>query len=354
MHAGLRIRLVGDGLYQLVGQLRHIHQLGPGPFQARAELRDEMRHSSLAASHTIGLEQAHLRPAQAKAKTDGVVDLLGGGDAVFHQPQRLAPYSLEETVGDKGLDFLADSKWMHADTGEEPGGTLDGVCTGGLSANKLDQRQKIDRIEGVADKKAVRAVHFCLKIAWQDAGCRRADQGVWRRGGLDLGIDRLFDIKPFRHRLDDQLCAGHRLGHRSGKTHLAATWQRGHCQLAERGVGIRHHRVDLARCFRIGIVDADIDTVLDQACNPAATDNAAADDRGTCRFYSCCHVVFSLTCRFVMQCSTFCQRATGARFVSFSRSRTASGPITFAPMFSTTFTAFSTSWALLANTPRAR
>ena len=130
MHAGLRVRLVGDGLYQLVGQLRHIHQLGPGPFQARSELRDEMRHSGLAAGHAIGLEQAHLRPAQAKAETDGVVDLLGGGDAVFHQPQRLAPDGLEETVGDKGLDFLADTQRMHADAGKEPGGALDGFGAG--------------------------------------------------------------------------------------------------------------------------------------------------------------------------------------------------------------------------------
>ena len=204
------------------------------------------------------------------------------------------------------------------------------------------------------DKKAFRTVHLRLQIAWQDARRRRADQRVRRGGGLNLGIDRLLDIKPLRHRLDDQFCTGHRLGHRSGKLHLAAAWQRGHRQFAKRGVRIRHHRVDFARCFGVGIVDADIDTVLDQSCDPTTADNAAADDRGTCRFHRCCHVLCSLTCRSGMPCSAPCQRATGARFVSFSRSRTASGPITFAPMFSTTFTAFSTSWALVANTPRER
>ena len=203
MHAGLRVRLVGDGLYQLVGQLRYINQLCPGPFQARSKLRYEMRHSGLAAGHAIGLEQAHLRPAQAKAETDGVVDLLGGGDAVFHQPQRLAPDGLEETVGDKGLDFLADLQRVHADGPVDFTGPPDCLVACLFATNHFHQRQQIDRVERMSDKKAFRTVHLRLEVARQDARCRRADQGVRRRGGLDLGIDRLLDIKPFRHRLDD-------------------------------------------------------------------------------------------------------------------------------------------------------
>jgi hypothetical protein len=39
------------------------------------------------------------------------------------------------------------------------------------------------------------------------------------------------------------------------------------------------------------------------------------------------------------------------RFVSFSFLRTSSGPMIFAPMLSTTETAFSTSWALVASWP---
>ena len=52
-HARLRVRLVGNGLHQLVGQLWHIHQLVHGHF-GQGELSDEMCRTSLAARYAIG------------------------------------------------------------------------------------------------------------------------------------------------------------------------------------------------------------------------------------------------------------------------------------------------------------
>ena len=182
-----------------------------------------------------------------------------------------------------------------------------------------------------------------LQVARKDARGRGADHRVRRGGGLDLGIDRLLDVKPLRHRLDDQLGIGDRLGDAGGKPHLPAFGKRRHGQPGNGMVGIRHHVADLARRFRIGIEDSDIDTVLDKPGHPAAADHAAADNGGAAGFHRSRHL-----------CLRSAQRATGARLVSPSRSRTASGPTMLAPMFSTTVTARSTSCALVAKTPRER
>ena len=69
----------------------------------------------LAAGDAIGLEQAHLRPAQAEGITDDVVDLLDARDVVVHEPERLAPERLEQPVADEGLDLAADHDGLHAE-----------------------------------------------------------------------------------------------------------------------------------------------------------------------------------------------------------------------------------------------
>jgi hypothetical protein len=111
----LRIGLPRDQVDQLVGEFRHVHQLRPGPCQAGPELRQEMPHPRLAARDAVGLEQPHLRPAQAETHADRLVDFLGGRHTVLHQPQRLAPDGFEEPVGDMGVDLLADGQGEHAD-----------------------------------------------------------------------------------------------------------------------------------------------------------------------------------------------------------------------------------------------
>src|SRR3546814_4084821 len=67
--AGLRIGLRRDEIDQRLGEVRHVGQLGPGPLQAGSELRHEMAHAGLAAGDAVGLEEAHLRPAQADRKS---------------------------------------------------------------------------------------------------------------------------------------------------------------------------------------------------------------------------------------------------------------------------------------------
>ena len=106
-----------------------------------------MPHPGLAPSNPVGLEQAHLRPAQAKAIADGVVDFLGGGDAVLDQPQSLAPDSLKETVGDMGVDFLADMQGIAADAGQNVLGRSDQLWRVGVAGHQFDQRQQVDRVE---------------------------------------------------------------------------------------------------------------------------------------------------------------------------------------------------------------
>ena len=86
-------------------QLGHVGELGPGPLECWAELLEEMRHPGLAAGEPVGLEQPHLRPAQAEALGDRLVDLPGRGDAVMDQPERFAPDGLEQPVGDVRVDL---------------------------------------------------------------------------------------------------------------------------------------------------------------------------------------------------------------------------------------------------------
>ena len=146
------IGLAGDQIHQLIVELWHIHQLGPGPGQAGAELRHEMLHPSLATGHAIGFKEAHLPPAQAKAHADGLVDFLGGGDAVFHQPQRLAPDGLKEAVGDMGVNFLADMQREHADFAQDGLGAFHRFGRVFRAGHHFGQGQKVDRVEGVGDK----------------------------------------------------------------------------------------------------------------------------------------------------------------------------------------------------------
>lgn len=145
--ARLRVGLRGDQIDQIIVEFRHVHQLGPGPGQGRAELGHEMRHPCLSTRDAISLEQAHLRPADAKAHTDRLVDLSGGGDAVLDQPQCLAPDGLQQAVGDMGVDLLADGQGIHADTAQDVRCPSAGVCI----TDQFDQRQQIDRVERMGD-----------------------------------------------------------------------------------------------------------------------------------------------------------------------------------------------------------
>ncbi len=152
VHPRLRVRLRRHGLDQLVGQVRHVHQPGPGPFQTGPELRDEMAHPRFAARDPVILEQAHLRPADAEAVADHVVDLFRCGDAVADQPQRLAPDRLKEPVANMCVDLGADVQRVHPDGGQHVLGVRHNVGRICGRGHKFGQRQQIDRVERMRDE----------------------------------------------------------------------------------------------------------------------------------------------------------------------------------------------------------
>ncbi len=66
-----------------------------------------MCHPLLSAGKTVDFEEAHLRPAQAEAEADRIVDFLGGCDIILDEPEGLAPDRLEKPIGQVRIDLLA-------------------------------------------------------------------------------------------------------------------------------------------------------------------------------------------------------------------------------------------------------
>src|SRR5690606_9268299 len=104
--------------------------------------------------------------------------------------------------------------------------------------------------------------------------------------------------------------------------------QRRHGEHAIGALGVRHHFADDALGFRMRIENIDVDAGERKTRDPGPADDTAADAG---RLVDLAHF--------------------GARFWSFSFSRTSAGPMMRAPMLSTTLTAFSTSCALVASWP---
>ena len=121
-----------------------------------------MRHARLAARHAISFKQTHLRPAQAKAIADCVVNFFGRGDAVFDQPQTFAPYGLEEPVGNMGVDFFSDMQRIKANGRKRRLGALDVICACGGAWDHFDQRQQIHWVKGMTDHDLFGVIRFFL------------------------------------------------------------------------------------------------------------------------------------------------------------------------------------------------
>ena len=109
----LRVGLAREFFDEVVGQLRHIGQLGPRQLQRGAELVQKVPHAALAAGQPEGQEGSHKSPAQPAAKAHGVVYFLHRCDVVARQPERLAPERLHQAVGDKSVYFLAHNQRAH-------------------------------------------------------------------------------------------------------------------------------------------------------------------------------------------------------------------------------------------------
>ncbi len=88
---GLRVGLRADLLDKRLVQIDHVGEFRPWPFEAGAELGEEVAHAGFAAGDSISFEETHLRPAHAEGIAHDVVERLGIADVILDQPQRLAP-----------------------------------------------------------------------------------------------------------------------------------------------------------------------------------------------------------------------------------------------------------------------
>ena len=324
---GLPVGLLGDPVDQVAGQLRDVGQPAPAPLQRRPELRDEVPHAGFAAGDPVGLEQTHLRPAQAEAAADRFVDLGRGGDAVPHQPQRFAPRRFQQPVGDVRVDLLADRQRPHADRLQERDGAVADRRVGRRRRHHLHQRQEIDRIERVADQYLPRTPRAALQVRWLESRRGRGEHGALRRMPLDLAQDGALRLQPFGHAFLYPVGVGDRRGDRIAPGQRAFGRQGAVVQGGQAAPGVVQDRAHLPPGVGARIEHRRVPAVEQEPRGPAAADHAAADDGGSHR---------------------------RGRLVSCSRSRTRSGPITVAPIASMIVTARSTSCALVAGTPLRR
>ena len=273
----LRIRLPRDQLDQLVVELRHIHEPRPGPGQAGPELRQEMPHPRLAPGDPVGLEQTHLPPAQAEPHPDRLVDLLGRGDPVLDEPERLAPDRLEEPVGDMGIDLLAHMQGIHPDGAQGLLRPLDGRGVGRGRGDDLGQRQKIDRVERMGDEDRPRIGRALLQLRGAEPRGRGPDRHAMGHL-LDLRKDPVLEVEPLAHRFLDVVGPFDRLRDRGVKGDLPLCRHRPVRQLRQAGARIGHDLGHLARGLRIGVEDAHPPAVQGKARGPAPADDPAPDD----------------------------------------------------------------------------
>jgi hypothetical protein len=273
----LRVRLRSDLLDQLARQLGDVRELRPWPLERGAELREKVPHSVLAARDPVGQERAHLRPPQAGAEADRVVDLGGGGHVVVHEPERLAPERLEEAVRDEPVDLLPQEEGFHAKRRVEVEHALDCFRRGPSPGDDLDEREEVHGVEGVADEESLRFGHVGLEPRRKQPRGRRADEGIRRRLDVDLrqqaALEQLVLGRAFLH----DVRVVHGLFERAydGRS---STGTRRHGELGPRALCVLEHLVEPALGVGMRVVHVHVDTVLDQAAGPTGTDDAASDD----------------------------------------------------------------------------
>src|SRR6202042_3259324 len=160
----LLFRLSGDLLDQSLVEVDDVGEFGPRPFEAGAELGEEMAHAGFAARDAVGLKQTHLPPTQAKGIADHIIQRLDVADIVLDQPERLAPQRFEQSIPDKGLDLAGDDHALHADGIKNRAGAIDGRRGRRLAADDLHQREEVNWIVWMGDKQPLRVGESRLKL----------------------------------------------------------------------------------------------------------------------------------------------------------------------------------------------
>src|SRR3984957_13109298 len=197
----LLVRLSGHLLDQSLVEVDDVSKFGPRPFEAGAELSEEMAHAGFAARDAVRLKQTHLRPTQAKGIADHIIQRLDIADIVLDQPERLAPQRFEQPIPDESLDLARDDHALHADGVKNRAGAVDGRRRRRLAANDLHQREEVDRIVWMGDKQPLGVGEPRLKFRGQKAGSRGADQRLRGACGVDLGEHMALEIETLGYAL---------------------------------------------------------------------------------------------------------------------------------------------------------
>ena len=157
---------------------------------------------------------------------------------------------------------------------------LDMRGLGLLPRHQLDQRQQVDRVEGVRHDQPTGCGHLGLQVCGHDARGGRGNDAI-RVHRLDLGIDLALDLDPLRHRLDDQVCTRRGLFQRRTQRHGPFGRQRLIQHHRHGAARVGHHFADLALGLRVRVIDLHAPAVQCKPRGPAAADHSATND-GCC------------------------------------------------------------------------
>src|SRR5207302_5460428 len=83
--------------------------------------------------------------------------------------------------------------------------TLDRVLRRLLPRDDLDERQQVDRVEGMTDEKPLGVRQACLETGWQQPRRRRADEGVRSCTLVDLREQAALELLVLRGALLDHV-----------------------------------------------------------------------------------------------------------------------------------------------------
>src|SRR3954451_2174751 len=130
-----------------------------------------MLHAALAAAEMVEEDLAHDAPAQARSPGERGVDVSDADDALSHQMIRLASQSSLQAVGDMPWHFLVQADSPLAQSRIKFRGTTDGLLGRLGSADDLDKRDQMRRIERMRDDTTLRVKRGTgLDLAHRQAG----------------------------------------------------------------------------------------------------------------------------------------------------------------------------------------
>ena len=173
-----------------------------------------MAHAALSPGDAIRLKRPHLRPAEAEAEPDRVIDLLGRRDAIVDEPQGLPPHRLEQAIGNERVDFLADVKRVHAERPVRVHCPVDRSERRLVTADNFDEWQEVHRVEGVRHDESFRVIHRRREVRWLIARRRRCNERVELSGIINLGERAVLDVDPLWYRFLNEACPVDSLGNR--------------------------------------------------------------------------------------------------------------------------------------------